>query len=275
MALFQLLVSVNMSKLKPWVSGSFELIRHAEGHLHSGSDFDKRMALVSYDNAIEVSITTYLQLHPKQRDGRVYERKKIEQWLTNFHTKLEFLEEFSGACGKSIEVPIDEIVWYHQLRNELYHSGNGMTPEAHCLEGARRAALWTFSVLFGIDTVSLLNDRGFVASKQSSKEDFALTSRAQFLEKYIKAENAILVALKKTGRLEIQRQRVRLRSGWLLLKNLDSSTPADFDAIIIRATEVRNSIVHGESIGFINHNLVELSRDIERVSTWLVTKYGS
>jgi hypothetical protein len=43
-----------MSKLKPWAAGPFELIRHADGHLKAGSDFDKRMALISYDNAIEV-----------------------------------------------------------------------------------------------------------------------------------------------------------------------------------------------------------------------------
>ena len=65
-----------MSKLKPWAAGPFELIRHADGHLKAGSDFDKRMALISYDNAIEVSVTTFLQLHPSQRAGKTYERKK-------------------------------------------------------------------------------------------------------------------------------------------------------------------------------------------------------
>ena len=40
-----------MPTLKPWVRGPFELIRHAEGHLKAGTDFDKRMALISFDNA--------------------------------------------------------------------------------------------------------------------------------------------------------------------------------------------------------------------------------
>src|SRR5688572_29278793 len=131
-------------KLKPWAAGPFELIRHGEGHLKGGTDFDKRMALVSFDNAVEVSIATHLQLHPSQRGGKTYDGKKTQHWLSHFHTKLEFLEEYLAEKKTPAEVSIDEIVWYHQLRNELYHSGNGMTPEQHCLAGARRAAVWVF-----------------------------------------------------------------------------------------------------------------------------------
>ena len=47
-------------ELEPWIYGPSELIKHAEEHLQVNGDFDKRMALVSYDNVIEVSIDTYL-----------------------------------------------------------------------------------------------------------------------------------------------------------------------------------------------------------------------
>src|SRR5436190_1148025 len=102
-----------MNKLKPWAAGPFELIRHAEGHLKAGSDFDKRMALISYDNAIEVSITTFLQLHPSQRGGKSYERKKTEEWLSNYHKKLEYLELLAKEKGVTLAVSIDEIIYYH------------------------------------------------------------------------------------------------------------------------------------------------------------------
>jgi hypothetical protein len=48
--------------LPPWANGPFELLVHAEGHLRNGDDFDRRIALISFDNAIEVAITTYLTL---------------------------------------------------------------------------------------------------------------------------------------------------------------------------------------------------------------------
>lgn len=39
-----------------WVYGPFELLVHAELHYLAGKDFDRRMALISFDNAIEVAI---------------------------------------------------------------------------------------------------------------------------------------------------------------------------------------------------------------------------
>lgn len=59
-----------MTSMAPWATGTFELLVHAEGHLRGGEDFDRRIALISFDNAIEVAITTYLTLHPIQRGDR-------------------------------------------------------------------------------------------------------------------------------------------------------------------------------------------------------------
>jgi hypothetical protein len=47
--------------LKPWMHGPFELIRHADGHLREGDDTDRRIALIGFDNAIEVSIDVYVR----------------------------------------------------------------------------------------------------------------------------------------------------------------------------------------------------------------------
>ena len=58
-----------MSKVKPWVHGHLELLRHAEEHLNAEADFDKRMALISYDNIIETVNRIFLTLHPMQMNG--------------------------------------------------------------------------------------------------------------------------------------------------------------------------------------------------------------
>jgi len=84
--------------LKPWVERSFELIHHAEIHYRRETDYDRRLAIISFDNSIEVSITTYLTLHPVQRGNRAYEKKEVEKWLHNFHTKVDFwlFDELNG-----------------------------------------------------------------------------------------------------------------------------------------------------------------------------------
>ena len=46
-----------MTGIKPWAVGPFEMLYHAETHFLKGEDFDRRIALISFDNAIEVAIT--------------------------------------------------------------------------------------------------------------------------------------------------------------------------------------------------------------------------
>ena len=113
-----------MPTLPPWANGPLELLIHAEGHLRDGEDFDRRIALISFDNAIEVAITTYLTLNPIQRGGREYPRSDVEKWLNNYHTKLDFFEAEIVARGISWLVDKSHIIWTHDHRNEQYHEGH-------------------------------------------------------------------------------------------------------------------------------------------------------
>lgn len=140
-----------MSGIRPWARGPFELLVHAEGHLRNGDDFDRRIALISFDNAIEVTITTYLSLHPIQRSNRQYPKAQVEQWLINYHTKLDFLD---GECtSRSVALAVDRasVIWAHDHRNEQYHGGNKGTPEIEMLRIIRESALWIFGFLFEVD----------------------------------------------------------------------------------------------------------------------------
>ena len=148
--------------IAPWASGPFELLIHAEGHLRNGDDFDRRIALISFDNAIEVAVATYLTLNPIQRGGRSYPRAVIEIWMTNFHAKLDFLEVEIAARGLAWEVAKGHIVWTHDHRNEQYHGGHKGTPEKSVLEIARKAALWVFGILFDVPDPAAALERAII-----------------------------------------------------------------------------------------------------------------
>jgi len=139
-----------MTVVPPWANGPLELIVHAEEHLRDGEDFDRRIALISFDNAIEVAITTYLTLHPIQRSGRAYPKSDVERWLGNYHSKLDFLETEAVSRGVRLGVTRAELVWVHDHRNEQYHGGNKGTPERVVLKIIRQAALWVFGFLFEV-----------------------------------------------------------------------------------------------------------------------------
>lgn len=139
-----------MNPLPPWAVGPFELLVHAEGHLLNGGDFDRRIALIGFDNSIEVAITTFLTLNPIQRGNRSYETADVEKWLKHFHSKLDFLETELAARKQGWEVDRSHVAWAHDHRNEQYHGGLKGTPEKHVLALVRKAALWIFELLFDV-----------------------------------------------------------------------------------------------------------------------------
>jgi hypothetical protein len=53
-------------------------------------------------------------------------------------------------------VPCDEIVYYHKIRSEQYHTGGLGVPEVECLAALRTAALDIFGFLFGVGDVDSL-----------------------------------------------------------------------------------------------------------------------
>jgi hypothetical protein len=148
-----------MSTLKPWALGPFELILHAEMHYRQGEDFDRRISIVGYDNAIEVAIHTYLSLHPIQRRNKTYPKIDVEKWLENFHSKMDFLEIEVASRGLTVVCEKADFIWYHEVRNGQYHAGGATIPQERELEGIRKAALWVFGTLFDVtDMESLLEE---------------------------------------------------------------------------------------------------------------------
>jgi hypothetical protein len=174
--------------LPPWANGPFELLVHAEGHLCVGDDFDRRIALISFDNAIEVAIATYLTLNPIQRGGRSYPKIDVDKWLNNYHTKLDFLEAEISARGGSWRVDKGHIVWAHDHRNEQYHGGYKGTPERNVLKIVRDAALWVFAMLFDVSDVenvleeAILDKAPPAAASRDRKFDVAIDAQYGIVE---------------------------------------------------------------------------------------------
>ena len=112
----------------PWSEGPRELLQHAVGHLAQDGDFDRRIAMISIDNAVELMIKTFLGLPRRKLGTKAPSRKQLEEASGSFPALLDLIEEFAG--DKLTGVSLDEIEWYHRIRNQLYHSGNGITVEA-------------------------------------------------------------------------------------------------------------------------------------------------
>lgn len=133
---------------KPWVDRPRELLQHSIDHLVSGSDFDKRIAMIGIDNAVELSIKTYLGLPNRARGSKGGPtRKELGEVENSYPALLDILEKYDS--DKIIGIELDDIEWYHRIRNQLYHSGNGITVESTKVETYFEIALHLFENLFG------------------------------------------------------------------------------------------------------------------------------
>jgi hypothetical protein len=264
-----------MGALKPWARGPFELIRHAEGHLKAGTDFDKRMALISFDNAIEVAITTHLRLHPSQRGGKTYPKDTVAKWLANYHSKLEFLfDEYLQNASLFLTVTLDEIIWYHSLRNDLYHAGNGMVPDEHNISGARNSALCVFSVLFDVDAEKILAEETASSIQPVSAKDTKLPASMLFLESFIRLERILSSTAQIIGPQSKSTARPSsVRENWRRFTLEVPGNRVDHQRIIEDAHVIRNALVHGQSPGVPEDTLLLLAEKLDHISEF-VTSYA-
>lgn len=132
----------------PWTDGPRELIQHAVDHLANGGDFDRRIAMISIDNAVELMIKTYLGLPKRARAAHGPGRKELEAASESFPALLDLLQNF--AADKIVGLSLDDIEWYHRIRNQLYHSGNGITVERGKVETYLQLSVTLFESLFGV-----------------------------------------------------------------------------------------------------------------------------
>ncbi|MHB2036434.1 MAG: hypothetical protein ACYCPW_06790 [Nitrososphaerales archaeon] len=133
---------------KPWAEGPIELLKHGMDHLTLDTSFDNRMAMICIDNSVELMIKTYLGL-PKRVTGIAgLKREDYEKIIKSFPRMLDAFESF--APDKIVGFELGDIEWYHRLRNELYHEGNGITVEREKVEPYAEIAKILLSNLFSL-----------------------------------------------------------------------------------------------------------------------------
>ncbi|MAT99774.1 MAG: hypothetical protein CL608_21755 [Anaerolineaceae bacterium] len=135
---------------QPWASGISEILKHGLSLLDKDTDTNRRLAMISIDNAVELMIKTYLGL-PKRVVGFKISRKELSEINSGFPDLLDGLEKY--GVGKLKGLNLGEIEWYHRLRNELYHNGNGLTVEREKVLVYSELAKLLFNNLFGYEII--------------------------------------------------------------------------------------------------------------------------
>ena len=130
-----------------WASGALELLRHADSHLELVSAFDKRIAFISIDNAVETCVRTFLSL-PASKSSIKVSRSDLEAASNSFPRLVEMLFAHAGGHLQGLD-PAD-IEHYHRIRNTLYHEGTGLSVDDQYLAAYRSIAAVLLKSLFGV-----------------------------------------------------------------------------------------------------------------------------
>lgn len=230
----------------PWASGPGEILRHGLSLLSRDTDTNRRLAMISIDNAVELMIKTYLGL-PKRITGLSIPRKEYNDFAESFPALLDGLEKH--APDKLDGIDLGTIEWYHRLRNELYHQGNGLTVERDKVEIYAALANLMFKNLFGEELVP--------------HATLATELLGEFMAKWVSIERVLyrLAELTYPGRKEGQRINFGPIPGFLARdQTLDKSLASEIEQL----RQIRNQIVHGEA-DYKSIVTVDLMKNMHRV----------
>jgi len=205
----------------PWTDGPRELIQHAVDHLDLGGDFDRRVAMISIDNAVELTIKTYLGLPERARGSKGPGRKELEAASESFPGLLDLLEKYASQWF--VGLSLDDVEWYHRLRNQLYHSGNGITVEMAKAETYLELAISLFESLFG-------------APPALQRGRAVQTKTGQFLQLWVRFEHGLRTQLPPKDTYAYIWKRNHLET-------LGPETVPLYDSVSM----FRNELVHGLS----------------------------
>jgi hypothetical protein len=209
----------------PWASGPGEILRHGLDLLKEDTDTKRRLAMISIDNAVELMIKTYLGL-PQRITGLKIGRKEYQDFSESFPGLLNALEQY--AADKLNGIDLGEIEWYHRLRNQLYHQGNGLTVERDKVEVYSELANLLFENLYGFRLVEPEDDRTVLLG------EFML-AWSDFEKTIIELASPYYATTSSRPMMPLDASRLLLKKGFISHQELSE---------IDELRQVRNNVVH-------------------------------
>ena len=224
---------------QPWASGPREILQHGINLLQKDTDSNRRLAMLSIDNAVELMVKTYLGL-PKRVTGVQISRAEYTEANESFPRLLDMLEKY--AAEKLEGIDLGEIDWYHRLRNELYHQGNGLTVERQKVVVYAGLAQVLFQRLFGFaiqveERVGSELVGNFITAWSDLYQILENAARGRYPNENFRGTRTVMDALDQDGFLE-------------------GTTAKEIQAL----RTLRNEVVHGDTSKLTKDSVNQLER---------------
>ena len=136
---------VGILKLKPWIQGPIENIIHGIEHYYYGYEKDYRFALIHCDNAVELAMKAFIRFHNPEIYRKI--RKDWKKISRNYENLIKVIRDNLPSIPKRLD---SELLYYHKIRNELYHAGY-TSPRKRDVANFIWRAITFFEVLFSTE----------------------------------------------------------------------------------------------------------------------------
>ena len=201
---------------KPWQAMPSRIISLALEHAQQNTDFDHQLAFLLLDVGVESALKTYL-INKKQDVEKIF--------------FPDLLKRAGDELRKdNLEIPLDEIEYFHKTRNKLYHQGDGVKPTQENLTNYAKLAKTILKILLDVDTV------------ESIKQELVPVTRLKHLIKI--RQNIESLEFNSLLMVEQLYPHIASRKTYTLLMNIRTHTGPDDESYppSVRADFVRQRI---------------------------------
>ena len=139
---------------RPWQNGPVELISYGIEHMGRDTEFDLRVGFLLLDVGVETLFKTFLQLSDDVTGTKMNYGDRVKKSSGNFHELRRAVQ--SAGAHRLKGVRVEDVEFYHGIRNRLYHQGNGVTVERQNAESYAGLAIELLKRLLGVDLGSVV-----------------------------------------------------------------------------------------------------------------------
>jgi len=110
----------------PWQQTPLKIIWYACSLAEKGGDFASQIAFLLCDVGVETLFKTYLSLDKEITGSNLSYGKSMK--IVNGNSFFEIVQGMKEATQGDVDTDLyDRVMFFHKIRNKIYHQGDGVT----------------------------------------------------------------------------------------------------------------------------------------------------
>ena len=252
----------------PWQVTPSLLIAHAMKHAKENSDFDKQMAYLIIDIGVKTIFKVFLANNAYKEYKNLQEEAKKNLSEVKFYKLLESVKQ--TASKKLQGINIDQLNYFHEKRNQIYHQGDGVAPTQENLRRYLELAQKLIKVLIDVDVTDIElqpESKYVVQGKKGLRTVDDISFELQSSLEYFQESCAILTE-QLHPKYATRKLAVKLQSIWEAPGGVGLSQDIFDDARSIERLRLFNKLtgMHTEDQGLVDC----LIEDANHLYVWIV-----